>query len=257
MTNAFVEKLRGFAPVSDTDAQLLHKLSRNSRDVPASHDLIREGTEPGPIIVVLSGWACRYKLLPDGSRQIIAFMMPGDFCDIHAGILAEMDHSIATLTPATIALIPRAELEAVLEERPSLGKAFWWTQLVDEGVLRATIVSMGRRTSTERIAHLLCELYFRMLHMGLANRNSCIMPFSQIVLADAVGLTPIHTNRVIKKLRSAGAMEIGPGTIAIANIAHLAEIAGFDDNYLHYRLKKGQHELTRLQYPLGEKRGPH
>lgn len=149
-----------------------------------------------------------------------------------------MDHSIATLAPATIALIPRPDLEVLIDERPSLSKAFWWAQLVDEGVLRATIVSMGRRTSMERVAHLLCELHFRMLHVGIGNRNSCIMPFSQIVLADAVGLTPVHTNRVIKKLRSAGALEVRQGSMAIASIADLAQIAGFDDNYLHYRLRR-------------------
>ncbi|WP_294007581.1 Crp/Fnr family transcriptional regulator [Sphingomonas sp.] len=220
------------------DIQSLCDLCHNARNLPAAHDLIREGDAPGPLFVVLEGWACRYKLLPDGARQIIAFMMPGDFCDLHVGILAEMDHSIATLTPARIAFIPRPEIERLIDSRPSLSKAFWWTQLVDGGVLRATIVSMGRRTSVERVAHLLCELYFRMHHMGLGDEHSCIMPFSQIVLADAVGLTPVHTNRVIKRLRAAKALELGPGMITIANISKLAAIAGFDDNYLHYRLKK-------------------
>lgn len=238
MANAFVEKMRGYAPLSDADAEELIRLSQTFREFPAGYDLIQEGAQPGPVIVVLSGWACRYKLLPEGSRQIIAFMMPGDFCDMHVGILAEMDHSIATLTPARIARIPRADLEASIDQSPNLSKAFWWTQLVDSGVLRATVVSIGRRKSTERVAHLLCELYFRMLHIGIADRFNCVMPFSQIVLADAVGLTPVHTNRVIKILRSAGALELGQGMIAIKSISKLAQIAGFDDNYLHYRLKR-------------------
>lgn len=238
MTNAFVEKLRGYCPLSDTDAELLHRLTRTGSEIPAGRDLIREGGEPGPVIVVLRGWACRYKLLPDGRRQIIAFMMPGDFCDMHVGILAQMDHSIATLTPARIALIPRAELEALIDQKPILAKAFWWTQLVDSAVLRATIVSFGRRTSTERVAHLLCELYFRMLQIGIADRTSCIMPFTQVVLADAVGLTPVHTNRVINKLRSAGALKMERGTIVIASISNLAKIAGFNNNYLHFHLKR-------------------
>ena len=238
MTNAFVSKLNGYARLSDADEESLSMLSRNFREFPASVDLIREGSELSGLIVVLSGWACRYKLLPEGTRQIIAFMIPGDFSDMHTEILAEMDHSISTLTPATIVFIPRDDLDAVIEKRPSLVKAFWWTQLVDEGVLRATIVSMGRRTSLERVAHLLSELYFRMLQIGLADRNKCTMPFSQIVLADAVGLTPVHTNRVIKKLRDAGALAAGQTAISIANIGKIAEIAGFDDSYLHNRMKE-------------------
>ena len=237
MTNAFVEKLRGYGPLAPADEALLEAASRQSRRYRAHHDLIREGDEPGPVFVVLEGWACRYKILPGGSRQIIAFMLPGDFCDMHVGVLAEMDHSIATLTEATIATISRTEMKALTDTRPGLAKAFWWTQLVDEGVLRATIVSMGRRSSLERVAHLLCELCFRMRNIGIATDGHCVMPFTQIILADAVGLTPVHVNRSIKKLRLAGALEIAPGAIIIASLARLAEIAGFDDNYLHRRLR--------------------
>ncbi|TPG12422.1 Crp/Fnr family transcriptional regulator [Sphingomonas oligophenolica] len=235
MTNPFVDKIRGYAPLSRDDEQLLDDACHQSRSLPPGHDLIREGA-PSAVFVVLAGWACRYKMLPDGGRQIIAFMMPGDFCDLHAGVLAEMDHSIATLTKARIATIPRARMEALIDARPSLSKAFWWTQLVDEGVLRATIVSMGRRTTMERVAHLLCELCFRMRNIGLTGDGPYEMPFSQIVLADAVGLTPVHTNRVVKKLREAGALEMRPGSVIVSDLARLAKIAGFDDNYLHGRL---------------------
>ena len=236
MVNAFVEKLRGYAPLADDDAKLLSDASRNGRRYPAGHDLILEGDAPGPVFVILDGWAIRYKILPGGSRQIISFLMPGDFCDMHVAVLAEMDHSIATLTAATVATIPRHKIDALAEDRPTLAKAFWWTQLVDEGVLRATIVSLGRRTSVERVAHLLCELCFRMRNIGIASGDSYEMPFSQIVLADAVGLTPVHVNRVIGKLRRAGALEVRGGTVIVVDLARTAKIAGFDDNYLHRRL---------------------
>ncbi len=238
MPNAFLNKLRGYAPLTRGDEEALEAACNNVRRYPPGYDLIREGDEPSVVFVVLEGWACRYKMLPDGGRQIIAFLMPGDCCDVHVAVLAEMDHSIATLTTARVATIPRAQMEALTDARHGLTKAFWWTQLVDEGVLRATIVSMGRRTTLERIAHLLCELYFRMRNIGLTDEGPCEMPFTQIVLADAVGLTPVHTNRVIKKLREAGALEVMPGSMIIADIAKLVHIAGFDDNYLHRRLKR-------------------
>jgi CRP-like cAMP-binding protein len=237
MANAFVEKLRGYAPMSAADEVLLRDACRHPRTFPANYDLILEGDEPGPVFVILAGWACRYKILPGGSRQIISFMMPGDFCDMHIAVLAEMDHSIATLTEATVATIPRREMEALVEVRPDLAKAFWWTQLVDAGVLRATIVSMGRRTSLERVAHLLCELCFRMRNIGIADEETFVMPFTQIVFADAVGMTPVHVNRLVRKLRALGALDVGVSTLIIADIKLLAQIAGFDDNYLHRRLR--------------------
>ena len=240
MANAFVEKLRGYAPISPTDETLLEDACHRTRKFPPNYDLILEGDVPGPVFVILAGWACRYKILPGGSRQIISFLMPGDFCDMHVAVLAEMDHSIATLTEAQVATIPRDQMEELVEVRPSLAKAFWWTQLVDEGVLRATIVSMGRRTSLERVAHLLCELCFRMRNIGIATETSVVMPFTQIVLADAVGMTPVHVNRLVRKLRSLGALDIGVGTLIIADIRLLAQIAGFDDNYLHRRLRPRQ-----------------
>ena len=237
MANAFVEKLRGYAPISAADEAMLGNACRHSRKFPPGYDLIQEGDVPGPVFVILAGWACRYKILPGGSRQIISFLMPGDFCDMHVAVLAEMDHSIATLTEAQVVTIPRDHMENLVETGPHLAKAFWWTQLVDEGVLRATIVSMGRRTSLERVAHLLCELCFRMRNIGIATAESMIMPFTQIVLADAVGMTPVHVNRLVRKLRSLGALEVSAGTLIIADIKILAQIAGFDDNYLHRRLR--------------------
>lgn len=238
MPNAFVEKLRGFGALTNRDVQLLEAATIRRQLVPAGTDLISEGSKPDPVFVVLEGWAFNYKILPGGDRQIIAFMMPGDFSDVHVSILAEVDHSITTLTDATISSIPRVEMEALVIAQPSLTKAFWWSQLVTKGVLRSTIASLGRRTSVERVAHLLCELFFRMRHVQLADSVSCIMPFTQIVLSDAVGLTPVHTNRVIRHLRNAGALKKGSGPLTISNISILAEIAGFDDNYLHHRLKQ-------------------
>jgi CRP-like cAMP-binding protein len=238
MANAFIDKLRGFDVITPEDATLLEAACGPGRFFPARHDLIREGDSPGPLFVVLDGWACRYKLLPDGSRQIIAFLMPGDFCDMNLSLLAEMDHSIATITPARVAMIPRAQLSLLLDTRPTIVRAFWWAQLVDEGILRAWIVSMGRRRSLERVAHLMCELYIRARNIGLASGDRVELPLTQIVLGDALGLTPVHINRVLAKLRTLGIMELSGGVLAIADPVKLAEVAGFDGNYLHRRLRQ-------------------
>ncbi len=237
MLNAFVQKLGGYVSLTDEDVRLLTAACATQRDVPALHDLIREGDKPVSVFVMLEGWACRYKLLPEGGRQITAFLMPGDFCDMHGAVLDEMDHSIATLTPSRVAMIPRAKMEELIETRPPITRAFWRTQLVDEGVLRAWIVSMGRRSSLARVAHLMCELCVRARAIGSADERHCNLPISQIVLADALGLTPVHVNRVLRKLRLLDVMEKHARMLVIVDIVQLGIIAGFDENYLHRRLQ--------------------
>ena len=238
MSNAFVAKLAGHRQLSSEDMGLLDSVSGTQRDVPARHDLIREGDKPGPIFIILKGWACRYKLLPEGTRQITSFLMPGDCCDLHASVLDRMEHSIATLTPVRVARVSRKEMEDLIETRPAIMRAFLWAQLVDEDTLRAWIVSMGRRDSVQRVAHLMCELYVRALNIGLAVGDRFEMPLTQIVLGDALGLTPVHVNRVLRKLRVNGVMSLSRGSLVIADVAKLALVAGFDDNYLHRRLRR-------------------
>lgn len=236
MSNALANKLSGYIALNASEIDLLVTATANSRAVGAHRDLIREGDEPGPAFVVLEGWACRYKILPDGSRQIMAFMLPGDFCDPHIGSLEQMDHSVGTITSCRIASIPHDRMEALVVATPTLARAFWRAQLVDESISRAWIVSMGRRDAAERIAHLMLELYLRMRNVGLAEGDTCDLPLSQTVVADAVGLTPVHTNRMLRSMHRM--MKLGSGTLTIHDSKALAKLAGFDDNYLHRRIRK-------------------
>ena len=236
MPNSFVRKLASRVGLTADDIEFLEAACGSGRSVPAKHDLIREGDEPGPVFVFLEGWGCRYKIMPEGSRQILAFMMPGDFCDMHTSVLEEMDHNIATVTPSRVAMIPRAKMEDLLHLRPAITRAFWLMQLVDLGVARSWIASMGRRGSVERVAHLMCELYFRANLFNLVEDGQCSMPLSQILLADALGLTPVHVNRVLRKFKAAGVMKLERNALVISDIAQLVRIAGFDDTYLQRRL---------------------
>ena len=237
MINAFVRKLSGLADLTEGDVGTLIASTSQVRQFAARRDLIREGDRPGPVFVVLSGWACRYKILPSGSRQVTSFMLPGDSCDLHIGILDEMDHSIQTITKASIATIPRAVMEDMLDRSPAIGRALYAAQLIDEATLRAWIVSMGRRSSLERVAHLMCELYLRLQGLTGMVSTSVELPVSQLLLADALGMTPVHINRVLRGLREAGVMEISRRSLRITDPAGLVQVAGFDENYLHRRLK--------------------
>ena len=236
MSNPFINKLCGYGPLSPDDLSWLEDACATPRIFSARHDLIREGDRPGSVFVLLDGWACRYKLLPEGGRQIIAFMMPGDCCDMRVSLLDEMDHSLATITSARVAMITSTQIEMLLLSRPAITRALMWSQLVDEAIMRAWIVSIGRRGSVERLAHLMCELYIRARDIGLAKDNNIRLPLTQIVLGDALGLTAVHVNRVLRQLKTERVMDIKGGTLTITNPDKLADIAGFDGNYLHRRL---------------------
>lgn len=238
MANRFIDKLSGFHRLSDEEVAALAIATARPRNYGPRHDLIREGDEPGPVFVVLEGWAYRYKILPSGTRQVVAFLMPGDCCDLHIGLLAEMDHSIQTVTAASVATIGRIAMDEILDAHRGVAKAMYIAQLVDEGTMRSWITSMGRRTSTERVAHLMCELYLRARNIGLAAEGAFELPVSQLLLADALGMTPVHLNRVLRELRLVGAMVLKRGSLIIAEPSQLVQIAGFDENYLHRRLRK-------------------
>ena len=233
VANHFIDKLSGLADLTAADVAALTAATARPRRYPARRDLISEGDQPGPVIAILDGWVCRYKLLPAGSRQIMAFMIPGDSCDLHTPVLSQMDHSIQALTDATVAMIPRAEMQAMMETSPTISRAMYTAQLIDQATLRAWIVSMGRRSSVERVAHLMCELYLRARNIGMSEESGMVLPLTQTVLADSLGMTPVHINRVLKDLRLAGAMDLRNGSLVILNARMLVQIAGFDENYLH------------------------
>ena len=232
-----IAKLETRALLGEHDRGALHALYDDCRDIGARRHLIREGDRPDHVVLMIEGWAARYKLLPDGARQITAFLIPGDFCDLHVTILGEMDHGITTLTRSGVAFVPRQKMDE-LTERPSLAKAFWWATLVDSAVLRAWIVNIGRRDAFEAIGHLICELYVRMKNVGLVNGHCFEVPLTQEEIADALGLTSVHVNRVLQRLRSEDLISFSRGRLTIRDYRRLEEASGFDANYLHIQRRQ-------------------
>lgn len=237
MENRFVQKLAGYVPLSETEVAALTTATAHPQRHGAREDLIREGDRPGPVFVMLDGWACRYKILPNGTRQVLAYLIPGDACDLNIGLLAEMDHSIMTISPSIVATVSRGDMDAMMDRHRGIAKAMYIGQLVDEGTMRAWITSMGRRASVERVAHLMCELYLRARSIGLADETQLRLPLSQAMLADSLGMTTVHLNRVLRKLRERGVMQIQRGGLTITDPAQLVQVAGFDENYLHRRMR--------------------
>ena len=230
--NRLTRKLENFAALSDDDKRLLDDVVSAPYEIPENTDIIREGDAPDNVHLILEGFACRYKLTSDGKRQIMAYLVLGDFCDLHVFILKAMDHGIATLSPCRVVDIPR---DRILEmtERPALARALWWATLVDEAVLREWLVNIGQREAPERLAHLLCELLLRLRAIGLAESDSYELPITQAELADTMGLSTVHVNRSLQKLRSENLITLKNKYLVILDPDRLKEFGGFNPNYLH------------------------
>ena len=230
---ALAAKLEMGGSLGEGDREVLGALCHDVREVPAHSDIVREGDSPAFVHLMVEGWAGRYKILPDGARQITALLIPGDFCDAHVTVLREMDHSVLALTPSKVAYIPHEAIEGLPLLHPGLARALWWTSLVDEAVLRAWIVNLGRRDAHERVAHLLCELHLRLANVGLVQNDHFALPLTQEVLADALGLTAVHINRVLQRLRGEGLLTLTGRVLNILDGAGLRRASGFNPNYLH------------------------
>ena len=225
-------KLEAFTRLSDDDRAALSQVTRNLRYVDPRRDLISEGDKPRYVHLVLDGWACRYKQLPDGKRQIVSLFVPGDFCDVNVYILKAMDHSIGAITRVKVAMITPEEMNLLTAERPRITQALWWHELVTTAVQREWTLNLGQRTAYERLAHLL-ELYLRLKVVGRSSDGRCDFPLTQNDLADATGLTSVHVNRTLQELRHDGLIELERKQLHILDMPRLMDVAMFNPNYLH------------------------
>ena len=232
MANLLTRKLELFGPLPPADRSLLDDVIRDPHQVDAHQDIVREGDAPDEVNLVLEGFACRYKILPDGSRSIFAYLVPGDLCDLNIFILKAMDHTIATLSACTMVSIPRRRI-LELTERPAIARALWWTTLVDEATLREWLVNLGKRRADVRIAHLLCELHLRLTSVGLVEDGEFALPLTQSELADTMGMSPVHMNRSLQALRSQDLVVFKSRHLVIPDIDRLRAMSQFNPNYLH------------------------
>ena len=230
--NLLTRKLEGFAALTDDDRQLLDQIVQPARVVPAHTDLVREGERPRDVFLILEGFACRYKLTSDGRRHIMAYMVPGDFCDLHTFVLKEMDHSVATLSQCQVVSIPHGRILEMMRS-PTLSQALWFTTMVDTATLREWLVNLGQREADERVGHLLCELLLRLQAVGLVDGATYELPITQTELGDTMGISSVHINRVLQRLRKAKLITWKRDALVILDVKRLFEFSGFESNYLH------------------------
>lgn len=240
MVNALIQRLEAFTRLSKDDKAALQRISKVTRTIAPRRDLIREGEKPQFVHLIVEGWACRYKTLPDGRRQVVAFFVPGDFCDLNVYILKHMDHSLGAITRIAVADISREEMDTLTTNHPRITQALLWESLVNNAIQREWTLNIGQRTAYERISHLLIEMYVRLDTVGLTQNGSCDFPLTQNDLADATGLTAVHVNRTLQELRRDGLIQLERKRLNIPDFRRLSEAAMFNPNYLHLD-REGRH----------------
>jgi len=231
--NPLIRKLEHYVPLSADDRRVLDELGETEEHYRANQDIVVEGQVPRSVFVLLSGLACRYRILRDGRRQIMTFLLPGDLCDLHMFLLRVMDHSIGTITDVTLAAIPTVSVLEMAVRHPRVSVALWWSSMQQEAILRERIVALGRRDAVGRVAYILCELVWRQQAIGLSNGSSVTLPLTQNELADTLGLTAVHINRVLQILRRDRLLTLEHRRLELLDIDKLADIAGFNKDYLH------------------------
>lgn len=230
-----IRKLEAVEALTGAEQDAAMALCTHITVVHRHRDVVSEGDRPRHVHVILDGWAARYSLQRNGTRQITALLIPGDFCDLHATALAVMDHGIRALTECKVGLIAAEAIKAITTSTPALTRAFWRSTLVDEAILRQWLVNAGRADAYKAIGHLLCELHKRLEVVGLVEEGVAVIPLTQQDLADVVGLTSVHVNRILRRLRDDGLVALGGGQMRILDANALRRASEFDPTYLHLR----------------------
>ncbi|QQR37632.1 Crp/Fnr family transcriptional regulator [Devosia oryziradicis] len=215
------------------EQQALAAAADQRLDFTQGQDLVKEGDRPTRSMLVTNGFTCRYGVAPGGDRQITAIHLPGDFVDLHSFLLKEMDHSVGALTDCKVITFPHENLVRVTERFPHLTRLLWLMTLLDGAIHREWLLGMGRLSAPQRTAHRICETYTRLNALGLAENHRFVFPITQAALADAVGITPVHVNRVLQDLRQRGLIGWDKGMMEIRDWNTLAREAQFDNLYLH------------------------
>jgi CRP-like cAMP-binding protein len=230
--SALARKLNRFMRLSQDELAALAALEARPRLVAAQTELVHERQAGHRAFLLQQGWACCYKLLPNGGRQVIDLRLPGDFIGLRSGLLRTADHSSAAVTDLVVAEVPARRMLETFHTLPRLGAAILWAASRDEAMVVEHLVGVGRRDALARTAHFLVELGLRLRLVGLATEASFTCPLNQYLLADALGLTAIHLNRVLRQLRERKLLMFRNGEVVFHDLPGLRRLAGHHGGYL-------------------------
>lgn len=227
-------KLGAFVALSGPELAALDKIHGRRKIFPAGLDMVHQGQIDQSAYILASGWVCSYKILSGGTRQIVDFQIPGDFLGLRSVLFRTSDHNIEPITLVQASVVHWNDMLDTFRKTPQLATAVLWAASRDEAMVVEHLVSLGRRDAKERMAHLLLELGARLKLVGLGSSTGYACPLSQYLLADALGLTAIHVNRVLRELREDGLVTFQQGKVEIHDLNALVLLADFDRTYLDH-----------------------
>ena len=230
---ALVSRLRTSSGISEDDVGEILALPIVVRHYAAEQPVVIDGQIATECCLVAEGFCARSKTLADGRRQILSIHIPGEIPDLMSLFLHVMDHDLSTLTPCTLGLISHDVLQKLHRRRPNVAEIFWRDTLIDAAMFREWIVNVGQRTAPARLAHVMIELRERLKVIGRLDGNSFEMPLTQEQIGEALGITTVHANRVIRQLREEGIVELHRGRVTVFDERRFLELADFDGRYLH------------------------
>ena len=214
------------------DLRAIQDLSVRRRKVLGRNDIVSDTQHPREIHLLTAGFAYRYKELHNGSRQILGFLVRGDFCDLSAWLLGRVDHGVSALGNCELAVIPHQRLFELVGSDPRLMLGVWRETMIDAAICREWVTNIGRRSAYARLSHLFCEIWYRLHTVGLAQDHSYDFPVTQSELGDALGLSIVHVNRTLRDMRAAGLISPQSTRIKLLDWPRLKEAAEFDPAYL-------------------------
>ena len=229
------KKLAGYLPLSHEEQEYLRDLHCPRRRLARHRELVVEGRRYDHLFILCAGVTLRYKVLPDGKRQALNVGLPGDFIGFPSCLFEAAVNSVSSLTEVEVAQVPFARLSELFAGYPRLGMALFWSAASDAAIDAEHLVDLGRRPAYQRLAHLILELLVRLRAVGLAGELAGALPLTQELMADLLGLSTPHVNRMIRALREEGLATLDEQRLVVHDLASLAALAGFDERYLARR----------------------
>jgi CRP-like cAMP-binding protein len=233
LTSALLTKLRALAELNDDDVGAIQSLPINMRNMPAGQSIVRQGDHPTGCCLCVEGFLVRWKATVTGKRQIMGIHIPGDIPDLQSLHLHVSDHDLSTLTACTVGLISHAALRQLAHDRPKIADALWRDTLIEAAMMRERVLNLGQRHAAQRAANFFLEMRSRLAAVGRAKGNSFHLPITQQHIGEALGMSVVHVNRVLKELRNNKLLEMQRGKITILDERRLTDLGEFDSLYLH------------------------
>jgi CRP-like cAMP-binding protein len=227
-----IRKLGTFVALSEAELSVLASLHQRRRTFVAGRDLVHQGDTGQAAYILARGWVNSHKILPDGSRQIVDVQIPGDFLGLRSVLLHTSDHNIQPITDVEVSEVLASDLLNAFASTPRLAIAVLWAASRDEAMVVEHLVCLGRRDAYARMAHFLLELAARLALVGMGGKTGYDCPLTQYHLADMLGLSAVHVNRVLRQLREKGLLTFRNGHVSFDNYDRLVELAEFDPTYL-------------------------